>query len=186
MAHVVAELSVGDTEVPASLKDAAKKTRPPDGRSFALSLLKHPGDPVLDVGTGDCACVASILASDGTRVVALDKDHETVLTARMFLNAQRLKKAVRLLQDDITASGLTSSSFRNIVCFNVLHHVSRFDSALAELRRILASDGRLIISEFDENRDGFLERLKQAVSCQFHSVTAYRRPGGRLVLVCEK
>ncbi|HEU0139718.1 MAG TPA: class I SAM-dependent methyltransferase [Bryobacteraceae bacterium] len=149
-------------------------------------MIKHPGDPVLDIGTGDCACVASILASQGTQVVAVDKDRETIHAARGFLSTQPMKKAVRLLQDDITASGLASSSFQNIVCFNVLHHVSRFDSGLGELHRILTSDGRLIISEYDENRDGFLKRLEQAVHRRFRGVTAYRQPKGRLVLVCEK
>lgn len=188
MANVIAEPCVGveDTVASTSRKSPPKKKAgATNGRSLVLSLIKHPGDPVLDVGTGDCACVASILASRGMRVVAVDKDHETILYARMFLNAQRVKKTVRLLQDDISASGLASSSFRNIVCFNVLHHVSRFDSALDELSRILTTDGRVIISEYDENRDGFLERLEPAVGRRFRSVTAYRQPGGHLVLTCE-
>lgn len=188
MAQVIVEPSVGlkDAPAPVSPEGAPNKTGPRDERSYALSLTKHPRGPVLDVGTGDCACVATILARQGTRVVALDKDHERILAARMCLRAWNVKKAVWLLQDDITVSGLISSSFRNIVCFNVLHHVARFDSALAELRRILTPDGRLIISDFDENGDGFLKRLEQAVGHHFRSVAAYRRPSGRLVLTCEK
>jgi ubiquinone/menaquinone biosynthesis C-methylase UbiE len=187
---ILAKVAHTDKETaPASLKSAPKKTGPQEEqeeRSFAVSLIKYPSEPALDVGTGDCACVASILASQGTRVVALDKDRGTIHAARRFLTSQHLNKVVRLTRDDITASGLPSNSFRNIVCFNVLHHVSRLDSALAELRRILASDGRLIISDHDENRDGFVERLEQAVDRRFRSVVAYRRPGGRLVLICEK
>lgn len=176
----------GEETAPASLKDVPERSGPQEERSFAVSLIKYPSEPVLDVGTGDCACVASILASHGTRVVAVDKERPTVRAARRFLATQHLNEAVRLLRDDITASGLPSDSFRNIVCFNVLHHVSRFESALAELRRILASDGRLIISDYDENGDGFLERLEQAVDRLFRSLVAYHRPNGRLVLTCEK
>lgn len=188
MAYVIAEPRIGvkDAAAPGSLKVAPNRTGPQDERSFAISLIKHPSEPVLDVGTGDCACVAIILASQGTRVVALDKDRGTIRAARQLFTTAQMKKVVRLLRDDITASGLTSSSFRNIVCFNALHHVSRFDSALAELRRILASDGRLIISDYDENRDGFLERLEQAVNRHFRSVAAHRRRRGQLVLICEK
>ena len=160
---------------------------PRDERSFALSSIKYPSEPVLDVGTGDCACLASILASQGRPVVAVDKDRGTIRAARRFLAHRHLNKAVRLLRDDITASGLPSSSFRNIVCFNVLHHVSPLDSALDELHRILTADGRVIISDFDENGDGYLERLEQAVDRRFRRVTAYRRSSGRrLVLSCEK
>lgn len=174
---------------PASLKCARRRTGAQEEqqeRSFAVSLIKYPSEPALDVGSGECACVASILASQGTRVVALDKNRGTIRAARRFLTSQRLNKAVRLKPGDITASGLPSSSFRNIVCFNVLHHISRLDSALAELRRILASDGRLIISDYDENGDGFLERLEQAVDRHFRRVAAYRRSAGRLVLTCEE
>jgi 2-polyprenyl-3-methyl-5-hydroxy-6-metoxy-1,4-benzoquinol methylase len=161
---------------------------PRDERSFALSSIKYPSEPVLDVGTGDCACLASILASQGRPVVAVDKDRGTIRAARRFLAHHRhLNKAVRLLRDDITASDLPSSSFRNIVCFNVLHHVSPLDSALDELHRILTGDGRVIISDFDENGDGYLERLERGVDRRFRNVAAYRRSNGRrLVLSCEK
>lgn len=174
------------TAAPAPLKGAPSRTGRQSERSFAVSLIKHPGELVLDVGTGDCACIASILVSQGTPVVAIDKDDRTTRAARKFLNSRRVNKGVRLLQDDITASGLPSDSFPNIVCFNVLHHVPQFDSALAELHRILAPDGRLIISDFDENRDGFLGRLERAVDRHFRGVTPYHRWRGRLVLSCEK
>ncbi len=159
---------------------------PNDERNFALSFIKYPGETVLDVGTGSCACIASILASRGRLVVAMDKFHRTIRAARRFLVTRRLTKLVRLLQDDITGSHLASASFRNIVCFNVLHHVSPLDSALSELCRILAEDGRLIISDFDENGDGFLRRLEEGVHQHFRRSPVYRRPSGRLVLICEK
>lgn len=184
--------------VPIATRDAAQGMTKPasvnvfrtsgrkDERSFALSLLKYPGEKVLDVGTGDCACIASIVASQGILVLAIDKHDSTITAARKFVDRHHIGQRVRLLQDDITASALPSDSFRNIVCFNVLHHVPQFDNALAELHRILTLDGRLIISEFDENRDGFLGRLERAVDRLFRSVTPYHRWKGRLVLSCEK
>ncbi len=176
-----------DTAASAALKVVPSEPGPQlDERSFVLSLIKHQGEPVLDVGTGDCACLASRLAIQGTQVVALDMDRGTTRAARGFLKTHHLKKHVRVLRDDITASRLPPDSFRNIVCFNVLHHVSQLDSALGELRRILASDGRLVISDFDEKRDGFPRRLKKAANRHFRSVTPYRRPMGRWVLCCEK
>jgi cyclopropane-fatty-acyl-phospholipid synthase len=84
VAYVIAEqrIDVKDTAAPGSLKVAPDETGPQDERSFALSLIKHPSEPVPDVGTGDCACVASILASQGTRVIALDKDRGTIRAAQ--------------------------------------------------------------------------------------------------------
>lgn len=188
MADLVAESNTAVHEMPvsASFNRAPDKPVPHDERSFALSLIKSPDEPVLDVGTGDCACIASILAKQGTPVVALDRDIATINAARKFLDTHHTNNGIGLLQDDITSSSLPSDSFRNIVCFNVLHHVPQLDKALVELCRILAADGRVIISEIDENEDGFLDRLERAVDCHFRSVTPYHRSHGRLVLSCEK
>ncbi len=153
---------------------------------WLYSLLKYPHAPVLDVGTGGCACLAHALARMGRQVVALDNDHKMMLQAQKHLNVQENKKCVQLLQSDITALGLASRSFRNIVCFNVLHHIPRINDALNELHRILTSKGRLIISEYDENKDGFLIRLEQSAIRKFRNVALNRRPSGRLVLICEK
>ena len=156
-----------------------------DERNFILFFIKYPEEPVLDVGTGDCACVASILARQGYGVVASDRDGGTIQSARRFLAQQGARKRVRLIRDDIAASRLKSASFLNIVCFNVLHHVPEYDNALGELHRILAPQGRLIVADYDEDGTGFLEKLQKAVHRHFDFVTVYRRPQERLLLVCE-
>lgn len=187
MADAVAEPSIDVKATALSEHGSGScKTEVRDERGFVLSMIKELDYPVLDVGTGDCACVAAVLARKGMRVVASDNDHDTIIDARLYLGVQGVKRRVRLIQDDISASALAPNSFRNIVCFYVLHHVPRFDDALAELNRILAPDGRLIIYEYDENGNGFLEKLEKAVSNRFRNITAYRRPKGRLLLTCEK
>ncbi len=45
-----------------------------DERDFAVFLIEHPKEPVLDVGAGGCACVVSYLRYRGHRVVASDYD----------------------------------------------------------------------------------------------------------------
>lgn len=68
----------------------------------------------------------------------------------------------------------------------MLHHVADYANAVAELHRILAPEGRLIISDYDENETGFLRKLRREVRRQFANVTAYSRWPMGLVLVCEK
>jgi len=157
-----------------------------DERSLLLSFLKYPGEAVLDVGTGDCACVASLLAAKKMVVVASDADAETVGAAEKFLRQEGLWQQVHLIQDDITASRLESGSFLNIVCFNVLHHVPHWQKALAELKRILAPGGRLLISDYNENRAAFVKELEKAVRRRFAFVAVDPRPQERLLLICEK
>lgn len=170
-----------------ALRISSSESKPvQDERDFVVSLIKHPNEPVLDVGTGGCACVASHLLYRGYQVVASDHDRVVIRAARGFLARRRTRKRVTLIRDDITHSKLRPESFLNIVSFNVLHHVADFTRAVAELHRILAPQGRLIISDYDENETGFLRMLRREVRRQFADVTAYSRPPKRLVLVCEK
>lgn len=170
-----------------SLEVAAEQSpESQDERTLLLSFLKYPEDAVLDVGTGDCACVASLLAAQEIAVVASDADAETVGAAENFLRQKGLWQQVYLIQDDITASRLGSGSFLNIVCFNVLHHVPEWQKALAELDRILARGGRLLISDYDENSTGFVKELERAVRRRFALVAVHPRPQERLLFVCEK
>jgi methylase of polypeptide subunit release factors len=103
-------------EASVSLKVIPDKNEAQDERAFALTLIKYPTEPVLDVGTGFCACVACTLASQGTRVIALDEDPAAIRAARRLLKKRHINEAVMLLREDITESSLASSSFQNIVC----------------------------------------------------------------------
>lgn len=113
MASAIAEPRIGVQQraASASLKVVPDKGVAQDERGFALTLIKYPTEPVLDVGTGRSACVACILASQGTRVVALDKDPAAIRLARR-LKTRHFNEAVLLLREDITASSLSSSSFQ--------------------------------------------------------------------------
>jgi SAM-dependent methyltransferase len=155
-------------------------------REYVVSLLKYPDKPVLDVGTGSCACVAGHLSYRGHRVVASESDRATLCAARRFLSQAPTAWGVRFVLDDITRSKLKSGSFFNIVCFNVLHHVSDLTAALDELARLLAREGRLIVSDYDEEETGFLVRLAHEARRRFPRVEVQARPEGRAVLLCEK
>jgi 2-polyprenyl-3-methyl-5-hydroxy-6-metoxy-1,4-benzoquinol methylase len=157
-----------------------------DERVLAVSFIKFPDEPVLDVGTGSCACIANSLAKGGHNVVASDNDRRAIRNAHRFVAGNTHRSRIKLLHDDITASRLKTASYLNIVCFNVLHHIANLAGALAELHRILAPEGRLIISEYDEDNTGYLRKLESEVDRCFARVTTYVRPQERLLLVCEK
>jgi 2-polyprenyl-3-methyl-5-hydroxy-6-metoxy-1,4-benzoquinol methylase len=157
-----------------------------DERALAVSFIKYPDKPVLDVGTGSCSCIANSLAKGGYSVVASDNDRRAIRNAHRFVAGNTHRSRIKLINDDITASHLETASFLNVVCFNVLHHVADLAGAFAELHRILSWRGRLIISEYDEDGTGFLRNLESEAHRRFVHVTRYVRPLERLLLVCEK
>lgn len=112
-----------------------------DERNFALSLIKRPDKPVLDVGTGAWACTARHLIHRGYRVVGSDHDRVVLRAAKRFLARSRPSTDVTFIHDGITHSRLALASFLNVVCFNVLRYVAGYPDAVAELHRILAPEG---------------------------------------------
>ncbi|MFB3904750.1 MAG: class I SAM-dependent methyltransferase [Acidobacteriota bacterium] len=95
--------------------------------------LRDCEKPVLDIGSGIAPMVPA-----GPRMFLSD----------MSVPGMRIMKAEGYLCSvlDIQRLGLRSSSFKTIVCSEVLEHIPEDDLALAELARVLAPGGRLIIT----------------------------------------
>lgn len=108
------------------------------------------GDRVLDVGcgTGTLAIAASRRAGRRGTVTAIDASPEMVAFARA--KARRDSSSASILR--ATADGLPFSdgSFDVVLCALALHHVreSARATAIAEMHRVLAREGRLLVVEF--------------------------------------
>lgn len=89
--------------------------------------------PVLDIGSGIAPMVPP-----GSGMFLSD----------MSVPGMRIMKAegYRCTVLDIQQLGLQSASFKTIVCSEVLEHIPQDDLALAEMARVLAPGGRLLIT----------------------------------------
>jgi GT2 family glycosyltransferase/SAM-dependent methyltransferase len=104
------------------------------------------GRRVLDLGSGE-GFGASILADqDGTEVVGIDIDERTVEHAQLNWAGPRTSFAVGNALD---LSEFEDGSFGAVVAFEVIEHVDEQERVLAEVARVLADDGVLIISTPD-------------------------------------
>ena len=95
--------------------------------------LPDCGKPILDIGSGIAPMVpagAGMFLSD------------------MSVPGMRIMKTEGYLCSvlDIQRLGLCSGSFKTVVCSEVLEHIPEDELALAELARVLAPGGRLIIT----------------------------------------
>lgn len=154
-------------------------------REVVASLVADRRAHVVEVGVGACACLTVVLADQGFRVLALDRDGPAVVDARRVLAQERLLEVVTLIQADAAALPLRSGSIRTVVAFNTFHHVEALDRAVAEVARVLHPRGRLVVSDWDEAADGFLGRLTRALRAHFRKVTITPREIRR-VYVCEQ
>ncbi len=118
--------------------------RPTDDNWWALfELLAREGDlvgrRVLDIGCGT-GRVAEALAERGSRVWGIEPSPEMAALARERVSTVKIAPAERLPFKD--------AWFERAVMWLVIHLLDR-PQAFAEARRVLGSDGRLVVATFD-------------------------------------
>jgi demethylmenaquinone methyltransferase/2-methoxy-6-polyprenyl-1,4-benzoquinol methylase len=114
-------------------------------RKLAVRATVRPGDRVLDAccGTGDLAIAA---ARVGGEVTGLD------FSPRMLERARRKLHSITWVEGDVLALPFEDGSFDAATVGFGVRNVADLGRALAELRRVLAPDGRLAILEITQPR----------------------------------
>jgi demethylmenaquinone methyltransferase/2-methoxy-6-polyprenyl-1,4-benzoquinol methylase len=104
----------------------------------------RPGLRALDLaaGTGD---IALALAARGARVTALDLTHRMLQLARAKPGAG----ALRLVTGDMMALPFPPSSFDLVTTGYGIRNVPRIETAVAEIRRVLAPGGVVLSLDFN-------------------------------------
>jgi SAM-dependent methyltransferase len=105
---------------------------------FAAQLAR--GRRVLDVASGEGYGARILAAAGAASVTGADVDEQAVEHAR-----SRYPEA-EFVTGDIAKLPLEDGAFDLVVSFETIEHVPKPEEALRELRRVLAPDGRLVIS----------------------------------------
>jgi len=108
------------------------------------------GDRVLDVGcgTGTLAIAATRRVGEGGTVVGVDASAKMIEFARA--KALHESSSVTFARAPAHALPFPEARFDVVLCALALHHVSEpaRTQAIAEMRRVLAQGGRIVIVEF--------------------------------------
>ena len=104
------------------------------------------GRRVLDLGSGEGFGASILSADEETEVVGIDIDERTVEHAQLNWAGPRTSFKVGNALD---LSEFEDGSFGAVVAFEVIEHVDEQERVLAEVARVLADDGVLIISTPD-------------------------------------
>lgn len=106
---------------------------------FALSYCD--GKDVLDAACG-AGYGSAILGSRAARVVGVDVDEDAVAYARSRYAADN----VEFVAGDVTSLPFDDRSFDTVVSFETIEHVRDARAFLAEVARVLSTDGVLVVS----------------------------------------
>jgi len=109
-------------------------------------LQVDPKWRVLDVGTGR-GRFGHWFAERGCQVVGVDLSNEMIEEATRGAAERQLAdtyQAVKASADDL--SRFADESFDVVLCMELFDHLPELDSALSEMRRVLAPDGRLFFT----------------------------------------
>ncbi len=121
-------------------------------RARVARLACKQGGRVLDVGTGACACMARILAHCHLRVTAIDYASSAVRFAQEVAALRALRRWLDVRQVDAARMPFRDGSYRAVIAFDSLGHSSVPHLILAEMFRVCAVDGIVLIAEY--NRRG--------------------------------
>ncbi len=113
---------------------------------IAKRLSAPPGSMILDAGCGSCA-KSVLLAARGFRVTATDFSPSALELAADTVRARGFEDRITLQREDLLSLSFPDGAFRYILCWGVLMHIPDLQRALAELTRVLAPGGVLVVSE---------------------------------------
>jgi demethylmenaquinone methyltransferase/2-methoxy-6-polyprenyl-1,4-benzoquinol methylase len=107
------------------------------------TLRPTPEDRLLDLGAGAC-WVSDWLERLNLSVVSVDLSLDMLRAGQDRL---RRGRGAPLVAGDLESLPFAAGSFTKAVCLNAFHHLPDRTRALAEIRRVLTSDGQVIFSE---------------------------------------
>jgi len=132
------------------LREIAKTPQGLDAKSVRARVvgvcLRH-GSPVLDVGTGACACMAAELAQRGLRVMAVDHASSAVRIAQERA-AGGLADYLEIRHADAARLPFPDGSYRSVVAFDALCHAPDPAQVLKEMFRV--SSHAVIVTELND------------------------------------
>ena len=111
--------------------------------ALARALGDAPIGRLVDVGTGTGRMLA-LFGAQAAHATGIDRSPEMLRLARGKLNGA----AYDLRQGDIGALPLDDASADTVILHQVLHYLPAPEAAIAELARILAPGGRVLIVDF--------------------------------------
>lgn len=112
----------------------------------------------LDVGTGK-GLLSLALAERGLSVVSVDVSPEDQEVAAALAFEAGLSARIRFLLADASALPFPDGAFSCVAMMDVLHHLADAEPVLAEMARVVAPAGRVVVADFTEEGFDLVARI---------------------------
>lgn len=115
------------------------------GRIHA-ALAGQPEPQLLDAGCGYCHHSLRLVRR-GARITGMDFSQAALAAAARNIEAAGARDRIELREGSLLELPFPDGAFPNVLCWGVLMHIPDIETALAELIRMVAPGGRLVIGE---------------------------------------
>jgi ubiquinone/menaquinone biosynthesis C-methylase UbiE len=115
----------------------------------------------LDVGTGK-GLLAIEMARAGMDLVSVDLDADEQDVASLLAEEAGVSGHIRFVHGDAAHLSFSDGSFVCVAMMDVLHHLHAPVPVLAELTRVLAPAGHMVVADFDEQGFELVARVHRA------------------------
>ncbi len=159
-----------------------KKKEEYDDERERNAIVKHvsrSAGKILDVGTGDCCCMAQLLAKKGYKVIAIDNSRKNLKKARKEARREKVGSYIDFQYADASNLPFPDRYFGVILAFNTMHHIRKNEEAIKEMQRVCKKNGKVIIADLTtkgrkvsghKRNDKFLEKMYELLNSYFHKV----------------
>ncbi|HOT29084.1 MAG TPA: class I SAM-dependent methyltransferase [Candidatus Ozemobacteraceae bacterium] len=130
-------------------------------REFILGIVRPVTGPVLEIGTGKGYMTVAI-ARAGYRLTSVDLSVEDQRMALLNLRYDGCADRATLEIADAEHLPYVSASFDLVITVNVLHHLARPRDVYEEMTRVMASSGRIVVSDFSTYGLEVMDRILQS------------------------
>jgi SAM-dependent methyltransferase len=124
-----------------------------EGIAEVVTALRLPGGATLvDLACGRGGYGLEIASRTGARLVGVDFSAEAVRQATG--HARRLGAVAEFRVGDLAATGLAAGAAHGVLCVDAIQFAPEPQAAYAEIRRILASGGRAVLTCWEPREPG--------------------------------
>ena len=191
-------MEISQPDVVAALKKQIAKTQNAlretgysevPARAHIVRLARQYGGPILDVGTGACACMAIALARRGLHVTAIDHASGAVRIAQERATG-KLAEALDVRHVEAAQLPFVDKSYGVVVAFDALCHAADPAAVLREMFRV--SGSAVIVTELNtagrqvtHHHDDFDQQLPDLLANHCHECQLLQHRH-HTTFVCER
>lgn len=124
------------------------------GLGWFLDVIPYAHAPLVEAALGKRALVLDVGGGTGRVARRLSAAQVVVVDPSRRLLSRARRKRLAVVRADARFLPFRAGCVPAVVMVDALHHMPEHERVLAETRRVLAPDGRLVVEEFDPRTFG--------------------------------